>query len=176
MTLKLRNLSVLFILGTTILLLSALSDTASAFKEILPGGELIYPGVGIDTVRIGEPLPSRLPPLLEKSIAERRIVIHVEGSRKAVERITVLSPDYALARSQIRARVNTFDEVLRYYGSGIVNNQDGRQTVQFPTEGMEFVFSKRSGRIEAISVFSPLRPKIRIQQYRILKDQFKQSR
>lgn len=176
MTLKLHNLSDLLIFRMILLVIAVLPGTAYAFKETLPGGELIYPGVGIDTVRIGEPLPGRMPPLLEKSIAERRIVIDVESSRKTVERITVLSPDYALARSQIRVRVNNFDDVQRYYGSGIVSNPDRKRTVQFPAEGMEFVISRRSGLIEAISVFSPLRPKIRIQQYKNFKEQFKQSR
>jgi len=141
-----------------------------------PGGELIYPGVGVDTVKIGEPLPDKLPQLLEKNIRERKIAIKFQDNQKTVERITISSPDFILARSQMRVQFSTLGEVLRYYGKGSMVERGTKQTVTFPSEGLEFVINKKSGKIESISVFPPSRPRIQIKQYKMYKEQFKQSR
>ena len=156
--------------------LMSLPSMIAVAHGMLPSRELIYPGVGIDNVKIGEALPGRLPPSLEKNIRGRKIVIKTGEDQKTVEKITISSPDYILAHSQIRVQFSNLGEVLRYYGKGSMVEKELKQTVQFPTEGLEFIINKRSGKIESISVFAPSRPRIQIQQYKMYKEQYKQSR
>lgn len=165
-------------------MLSALVMAVMTFPPVVPvvhgmlqSGELIYPGVGIDIVKIGEPIPAKLPQHLEQGRKEKNIVIDVQGNQNTVTRITITSPNFTLAHSQLRVQTSTLDDVRRFYGEGknMENmKSDTKQTVLFSSEGLEFVINKKSGKVESISVFAPERPKMKIQQYKKFKEDFKQ--
>lgn len=137
-----------------------------------PERGVIQPGEGVDGLRIGD-MPSREMLL---SLEKRRVIVKTSVSRtgqRVVETIKVLSPDFQLVRSQLRVRYNTLGDVLRFYGAGDEKIDYDRVVLSYPREGIAFEIDKKGDRIESITVFRPMRPRVPVEQYDRYRDQLR---
>lgn len=166
-----RNLAYFMVFAMVITSLMSI-QTAQVFG-MAPERGVIQPGEGVDGLRIGD-MPSREMLL---SLEKRRVIVKTSVSRtgqRVVETIKVLSPDFQLVRSQLRVRYNTLGDVLRFYGAGDEKIDYDRVVLSYPREGIAFEIDKKGDRIESITVFRPMRPRVPVEQYDRYRDQLRQ--
>ena len=143
-----------------------------------PAEGLIIPGQGVGIIRLGEPVPRRLPLLLDRNLKSKGLVIQPFSSERATERITVYSPEFYVERSMLRPKRSIKAEILRYYGEGETRLVPGRLIVSFPAEGIEFEIDRRDGKelIRSITIFTPARREAPVEKYRLYREQLRQKR
>lgn len=113
----------------------------------------VVPGQGVGPLRLGEPAPARLPAYLAKAVRAGQLAL--EPSRGPLERITVSSPDFYLARSRLAVGQATLADVVRHYGPGESRRQGRELVCVYPSEGIEFRFVGDDDRLVSFTLVSP---------------------
>lgn len=125
----------------------------------LAGEGIVYPGKGVDDIRIGYHLPKKISPLLE------RRNITAAGPDGAVQRIKVSSPAFLLAVSLLRIKNSKMVDVLRFYGKGETDAKPDKIVIRYPSQGIDFEIDKASERVESVTIYQPVLPKFSVKQY-----------
>lgn len=136
----------------------------SGFFKTKPafGGEgIIYPGKGVDDIRIGE----KLLPRVEKELKERGVTL-TRGEKGQVTSLRLSHPAFSVAVSLVRIKHSRRADVLRFYGKGDTDLKPGKVILQYPEQGIDFEIDKVDDRVAAIKVYSPVLPKFSIEQYK----------
>ena len=127
------------------------------------GDGIIFPGKGVEHFELGAPAPDE-----RKIRAIRQFEgISISAVKGNIARITVSSPRYEVERNHLRAGAPLAD-VLRFYGMGQKGTRGNLATLSYPAQGIEFVVDTASEKVNAITVFSPVRQRPSVEQQRKL--------
>lgn len=120
---------------------------------------IVYPGKGVDDVRIGYPQPKNISPLLE---------VRSGGTspEKTVERIKISSSAFVLAVSLLRIKNSKMADVLRFYGKGETDVKSDKILIKYPSQGIDFEINRASERVDSVTIYQPVLAKFSIKQYR----------
>jgi hypothetical protein len=126
---------------------------------------IIFPGKGVDNIRIGEPPPKETP-----CGNGRDIEIQCDEGR--VKTICVRSPDFYIVRSRLRIG-SDIDSIFRYHGRGDTEIGPDGIVLRYPAQGIDFEIDKSNERITAITIYHPVFPDLPQEQYKQFKNYLK---
>jgi len=125
-----------------------------AGKPLIQEG-IIFPGEGVDDIRIGEVIP-------EGVLWQRKDEVELKfGDGKRVKEVIVRSPYFYIIRSRVRVG-GSIDVILRFYGEGeleVDKRVPEKIMIRYPSQGIDFEISKYSKQITGIRIYQPTLPK-----------------
>lgn len=164
----------LILLAVLLLLIGLVEKNHAIASE---ENEIIFPGRGVGPIRLGEPMPGRLPLFIERSIKEGMIEIEF-FPKKVVKKIIITSDRFFVAISELRVKHNNAGDIIRFYGDvhpePISNN---RIALMYPSRGIDFEIDPFSEKITVIIINMPVEsPKLPKEEYRQYREHFKMKK
>jgi len=129
-------------------------------SPVFAGGGIIYPGKGVDDIRIGE----KLSPREEAGLKKSGVTVTRRGGGQ-VASLRLSQPTFSVAVSLVRIKQSGIADVVRFYGKRDSELKPGRIILRYPEQGIDFEIDQVNDRVEAITVYSPVSPKFSIEQY-----------
>jgi hypothetical protein len=141
--------------------------------------KIIYPGKGVGTIRLNEPMPAGLPSFIDNAIREGNIKLEFFDN-KTVIKIIITSDRFFVAVSALRIKQNNAGDVKRFYGNvkhETIANKKDKLVLRYTLRGLDFEIDRLSERITAIIIYMPdKRLRLPESEYRQYREQFKQMK